>query len=176
MKDFEQSIDPMLRTAAALPWQSGEPGVAQGLACDGHRVWRAAQNVMNAAATLAEDGINVEVVDARFCKPLDEQMLARVLRAGHPVLTVEDHSLQNGFGSAVIEHAVTHNLPTAHLTRLGYPDRMIAHASRGQQLAEVGLDAAGIARSVTDAVRAVSPAMAVAVSAAVAANEKTMAV
>jgi 1-deoxy-D-xylulose-5-phosphate synthase len=69
------------------------------------------------------------------------------------VLTIEDHSLQNGFGSAVIEHAVAAGLPTAQLSRLGMPDRLIAHATRKQQLEEVGLDAAGIARSVRDAVR-----------------------
>jgi len=56
------------------------------------------------------------------------------------VLTLEDHSLQNGFGSAVIEYAVAHNLPTQNITTLGMPDRMIAHATRKQQLAEVGLD------------------------------------
>src|SRR5205807_9224 len=93
------------------------------------------------------------VIDARFCKPLDEAMLARVLRGGRPVLTIEDHALQNGFGTAVIEHAVAHGLPTRWLTRLGIPDRLIAHASRKEQLAEVGLDAAGIAASARDAIR-----------------------
>jgi 1-deoxy-D-xylulose-5-phosphate synthase len=79
-------------------------------------------------------------------------MLSRVLRPGHPVLTLEDHSLQSGFGSAVIEHAVGHGLPTQHITCLGMPDRLIAHATRKQQLAEVGLDAAGIAASIRAAV------------------------
>jgi 1-deoxy-D-xylulose-5-phosphate synthase len=67
---------------------------------------------------------------------------------------VEDHSLQNGFGSAVLEYAVAHGLPTQHITRLGMPDRLIAHATRKEQLAEVGLDPSGIARSVRDALRA----------------------
>jgi 1-deoxy-D-xylulose-5-phosphate synthase len=112
-----------------------------------------AAQAMAAAGELAGDGVSVEVVDARFCKPLDGAMLARVLRPGHAVLTLEDHALQNGFGSAVLEHAVSHNLPTADITRLGIPDRLVAHATRAQQLTEVGLDAAGIARSVRDAVR-----------------------
>jgi 1-deoxy-D-xylulose-5-phosphate synthase len=76
-----------------------------------------------------------------------------VLTAAHPVITVEDHSLQNGFGTAVLEYAVSHGLPTAHVTRLGMPDRLIAHATRKEQLAEVGLDPAGIANSVRDAIR-----------------------
>src|SRR5213075_503762 len=114
------------------------------------------QNAMMAAEQLTADGVSVEVVDARFCKPVDGEMLARVLRAGHAVITVEDHALQNGFGTAVIEYAVGHGLPTANITRLGIPDRMIGHATRPQQLAEVGLDAAGIVRSVKDAIRSAS--------------------
>ena len=95
---------------------------------------------MLAADQLSAEGISISVIDARFCKPVDGEMLARALRPGHPVLTLEDHSLQNGFGSAVVEYAVGHRLPTAHLTRLGIPDRLIAHATRKEQLAEVRLD------------------------------------
>ena len=111
--------------------------------------------MLTASEILAEDGIHVEIVDARFCKPIDGDMLARVLGPGRPVLTVEDHALQNGFGTAVTEYAVCHNLPTANLTRLGMPDRLISHATRKEQLTEVGLDPAGIAASVRDAVKAV---------------------
>jgi 1-deoxy-D-xylulose-5-phosphate synthase len=96
----------------------------------------------------------VAIIDARFCKPLDGEMLARVLKPGHPVLSVEDHSLQNGFGSAVLEYAVAHNLPTENITRLGMPDRLVPHATRKEQLTEVGLDPLGIANSVRDAIRA----------------------
>ena len=76
--------------------------------------------------------------------------------ARQPVFTIEDHALQNGFGSAVIEHAVAHDLPTDQITRLGIPDRLIAHATRKEQLAEVGLDANGIAKSVRTAVNHVT--------------------
>jgi 1-deoxy-D-xylulose-5-phosphate synthase len=79
-------------------------------------------------------------------------MLGRVLRAGHAVLTLEVHALQNGFGTAVLEHAVASNLPTQDITRLGMPDRLVAHATRREQLAEVGLDPIGIARSTRDAI------------------------
>jgi len=98
------------------------------------------------------------VIDARFCKPLDAEMLSRVLTSGRPVLTIEDHSLQNGFGSAVVEHAVANNLPTDVITRLGMPDRLIAHATRKEQLAEVGLDPHGIAKSARHALRNATPA------------------
>src|SRR5262249_53990329 len=111
------------------------------------------QNAMLAADELSSDGLSVRVIDARFCKPVDGEMLTQVLEPGHPAITVEDHSLQNGFGSAVLEFAVAHRLPTESVTRLGIPDRLVAHATRKEQLAEVGLDAAGIARTVRDAIQ-----------------------
>ena len=80
-------------------------------------------------------------------------MLSRVLNAEGPVLTIEDHSLQNGFGTAVLEYAVAHGLATDRLTRLGMPDRLVAHATRKEQLTEVGLDPAGLARATRDAIR-----------------------
>jgi 1-deoxy-D-xylulose-5-phosphate synthase len=155
--NFEDAIEPDLRASAAADWQMGTSRVLREgsdatLIAYGSLVSQA----MEAAAELEAEGLALEVVDARFCKPIDGEMLTRVLRAGHAVLTIEDHSLQNGFGSAVLEYAVAHNLPTANITRLGMPDRLIAHATRGQQLAEVGLDAAGIARSVRDAIRRVA--------------------
>jgi len=98
----------------------------------------------------------VGVVDARFCKPLDAEMLERVFTTaaanGTPILTVEDHSVVNGFGTAVVEHAAEYRYDARMVTRLGLPDRFIKHASRPQQLKEVGLDAAGIASSVRAAV------------------------
>jgi 1-deoxy-D-xylulose-5-phosphate synthase len=107
---------------------------------------------MEAAKLLEAEGLNVAVVDARFCKPLDGAMLERVFGKGAPVITVEDHAAINGFGTAVVEHAAEKRYDTRLVTRLGLPDRFIKFASRPEQLAEVGLDAAGIARSVRAAI------------------------
>ena len=108
---------------------------------------------LKAAERLATDGVEVEVIDARFCKPLDEAMLRRTLRDGHPVLTVEDHVVVGGFGAAVTEFARDAGLPTRSLTVLGHPaDVLVAHAKRGDQLAEVGLDCNGIVASVRRAI------------------------
>jgi 1-deoxy-D-xylulose-5-phosphate synthase len=104
---------------------------------------------VEAATMLAQDGVDVEVIDARFCKPLDGAMITRVLREGHPVITLEDHVVTNGFGSAVVEYAQAQRLPTADVRVLGHPaDRLIAHAKRSEQLAEVGLDVRGVSESV----------------------------
>jgi 1-deoxy-D-xylulose-5-phosphate synthase len=155
--NFEETIEGTLKVNAGGEWQLGKSRVLK----EGNDATLVAygamvQHAMEAAQELEAEGLSVGVVDARFCKPVDGEMLGRVLKSGRAVLTVEDHSLQNGFGSAVLEYAVAHNLPTVNITRLGMPDRLIAHATRGQQLAEVGLDAAGIARSVRDAVRKVA--------------------
>jgi 1-deoxy-D-xylulose-5-phosphate synthase len=153
--NFEDAIAPGLRQQASQPWQVGRSRTLREGKDATLVVYGAlAESAMAAADLLLAEGVSVEVVDARFCKPVDGETLARVLKPGRPVLTVEDHALQNGFGTAVLEYAVSHNLPTEHLTRLGMPDRLIAHATRKEQLTEVGLDPGGIARSVRDAVRA----------------------
>jgi 1-deoxy-D-xylulose-5-phosphate synthase len=152
--DFENTVAPGLREQASGEWR---PGVSRVLrsGADATIISYGAltEQALEAAGQLASEGIEVEVIDARFCKPLDAAMLSRVLRKGHVVLTLEDHALENGFGAAVLEHAQQHRLPTQWLTRLGHPPRLIAHATRPQQLAEVGLDADGIARTLRDALR-----------------------
>jgi 1-deoxy-D-xylulose-5-phosphate synthase len=156
---FEQVIDQSLRASASAEWRIGRSRVLREGTDATLLVYGAlAQQTMAAAEQLSADGLSVEVIDARFCKPVDGQMLERVLRGHRPVLTIEDHALQNGFGSAVIEYAVAHHLPTQQITRLGHPDRLVPHATRAEQLAEVGLDAPGIAQSVRDAIRTAAPA------------------
>lgn len=110
-----------------------------------------AANALEAARVLSEQhDIEAEIIDARFCKPLDEPMLRATLRDGHPVITVEDHITTGGFGAAVLELAQAEKLPIEWLTILGHPvDRLIGHAKRSEQLAEVGLDAQGIIQRVT---------------------------
>ena len=104
---------------------------------------------VEAAELLAAENLELRVINARFAKPIDQAMVIEAFTSGHPVVTVEDHSLAGGFGSVVLETAQELQLPTERLTRLGLPvDRFIAHGSRAGQLAEVGIDAAGIASTV----------------------------
>lgn len=152
--NFQDVIeDPVLRLAAQSDWELGKSRILR-TGADATIIAYGAmvQYAIEAADILAADGIEVEVIDARFCKPIDGQMLTRVLGKRQPVFTVEDHGLQNGFGSAVLEYAQLHQLPTGNIRRLGHPaDRLIGHASRKEQLTEVGLDAAGIARAIKKA-------------------------
>ncbi len=106
---------------------------------------------LEAAELLAADDVYVNVVNARFAKPMDAQMVRDACHANHPIITVEDHSVTGGFGAAVIETANRLRLPTQNITVLGMPaDRFIAQGSRTGQLAECGIDAAGIAATVRE--------------------------
>lgn len=107
------------------------------------------------AAEALGDEYRVAVWDARFAKPVDTDLIRALLTRGVPVLTVEDHSVIGGFGAAVVEAAQEMGLDASRVVRHGIPDQWILQDSRRLQLAEVGLDAAGIARMIR---RAVDPA------------------
>jgi len=92
----------------------------------------------------------IEVHDARFAKPVDHALLADLLDRGIPVITVEDHSIVGGFGAAVLEACAEHGLDTRLVSRLALPDGWIHQGSRAEQLAEAGLDATSIARTIRD--------------------------
>jgi 1-deoxy-D-xylulose-5-phosphate synthase len=87
------------------------------------------------------------VVNARFVKPLDLATVLKAIEECNFVLTVEEGCLMGGFGSAILEAANDAGLSTAHVRRLGLPDRFVLHAERDEQLAEVGLDVDGITDS-----------------------------
>jgi len=100
--------------------------------------------VLDAAERLAEQGVSAAVVDARFVKPLDVDLLVAVGRSCGAMITVEDHGLTGGFGSAVLE-ALAPRLPGLCIERLGLPDRFVEHGDVNDQWREVGLDGASIA-------------------------------
>ena len=110
-------------------------------------------NCVKAAAELRKHGLDVGVINARFIKPLDEATLLRALREAAFVLTIEESALVGGFGSAVLELANDHGVNTSHIRRLGVPDRFIEHGERNEQLAEIGLDVAGIVSTARDLAR-----------------------
>lgn len=104
---------------------------------------------IDAAEILASDGVGARVVNARFAKPIDRDMVTDALHRGVPVFTVEEHSVAAGFGSCVLEAAQQLGLDASHVKLLGMPtDRFVPHGSRADQLAQCGIDATGIAASV----------------------------
>ncbi len=100
---------------------------------------------IEAADALAEEGLDVGVINARFVKPLDTDTILQAVEKCRFVLTVEEGALMGGFGSAVVEAAVDTGLDTRTITRLGVPDEYIEHGSRDELLTDLRLDAQGIA-------------------------------
>jgi 1-deoxy-D-xylulose-5-phosphate synthase len=98
------------------------------------------------------------VYDARFAKPVDTDLIRALLERRIPIVTVEDHGLAGGFGAAVLEAAQEMRLDASRVVRVGLPDSWVHQNSRAAQLAEVGLDAAGIARAIRDAAGRSAPA------------------
>ena len=112
---------------------------------------------MAAAAACQSEGLGVGVVNARFAKPLDAVLLPRLIASGRPILTLEDHVVAGGFGSAVMELAAARGLHVGNIRLLGLPDRFVAHATRAEQLVEVGLDPASIVAGVKDMISRPGP-------------------
>jgi 1-deoxy-D-xylulose-5-phosphate synthase len=111
------------------------------------------QPARKAAEILAKRGVEAEVLDMRFVKPLDTDLLADVWQRHRCVITIEENALAGGFGAAVLEWAQEHGgADQPRVTRLGFADRFLDQASRGDLLADAGLDAESIANAATAAV------------------------
>ena len=96
----------------------------------------------NSASSLRTSASN-----ARFCKPLDRGTVLRAIEEANVVVTVEEGTLEGGFGSAVLEACNAERIDTRNVIRLGIPDRFIEHAERGELLADLGLDVEGFCRT-----------------------------
>lgn len=103
---------------------------------------------LQAAGLLAQKGISCRVINARYLKPLDGELIRRLARETGAIVTVEDNSLAGGFGSAVLEYINTNNLNWVKILRLGWSDQFIEQGSRSELLAKYGMTPEGIAESV----------------------------
>lgn len=96
-----------------------------------------------AAEALEEQGLSVGVADARFVKPLDSELIESI--AHLPIITVEENTLEGGFGSAVLEYFETQDrLQDVRIKRVGVADRFLPHATRAEQLEDAGLGVPGL--------------------------------
>ncbi len=107
-----------------------------------------------AASLLEQQGIYATVINARFVKPLDEECITRHALRTRRVVTVEEHVLQGGFGSAVLELLGDRGLRNVQVIRLGIPDEFIQHGSRAVLLARCGLTVDGLVNAVLNALGA----------------------
>jgi 1-deoxy-D-xylulose-5-phosphate synthase len=110
----------------------------------GNEVWPAVE----AAGMLSKEGIEVAVINGRFIKPIDDDLVFRYCRPGSKVITVEEGSLAGGFGSAVMERAQGLGIADLEFHRIGIPDEYVHHGSQDVLRAQYDLHPEGIASRV----------------------------
>jgi len=104
---------------------------------------------LKAAEKLYKEGIKVGVVNARFVKPMDEEMLIKLVSRYEVFLTVEDNTVVGGFGSGVLEFLARKGI-LKKVVNLGVPDRFVEHGNQNLLRNIVGIDAEGIERKVKE--------------------------
>jgi 1-deoxy-D-xylulose-5-phosphate synthase len=142
-------LDESLRAASEKPFELGKSVIVRrgrkpslAIVCYGSLLTEA----LKAAEMLSSEKIAVEVINARFAAPLDERLIS-LLSTGKSLITVEDHYLSCGFGSAVLELAAARGCDTGRIRVLGAPRCFIGHDSRAAQLIQAGINADEIART-----------------------------
>lgn len=105
---------------------------------------------LKARAILAKTGIDIEVVNARFVKPLDAELLKDVFSRHKKVITIEDNVITGGFGSAVLEFMNQQHINDVELLVHGLPDRYVDHGTPDELYRDLKLDGAGIAEIITE--------------------------
>ena len=105
---------------------------------------------LKAAEILAKEDISTEVVNARFVKPLDKQMLDEIAIKFKYIITVEDGQKQGGFGSAILEYFAEMNYKQNKILVHGIPDSFVQHGTQAELLRDLKLDSDGIAYKVNE--------------------------
>lgn len=111
------------------------------------------QTALKAAEELSKDEISIEVINPRFVKPLDTELLNSVFKRFKYIITIEDGQKNGGFGSAVLEFANESGNLNSNITIMGIPDKFIHHGTQEELLAEVGLDCKAIVNQVKKIVK-----------------------
>jgi len=114
------------------------------------------QYALDAQPLIKSEGYTTAVINARYVKPLDAELLLQWIRSGTLVVTVEENARMGGFGSSVLELMAEHGVQRDSLI-FGMPDRFIDHASPKTQREMCTLDPAGIARVTLNRLRSRSP-------------------
>src|SRR4029453_18295248 len=108
---------------------------------------------LKAAQDLAALGMDAAVVNARFVKPLDKDLLRRLLASISNLITVEDHSVAGGFGSAILEFLADEGSSHVRVKRLGVPDRFIPHGTQDELRKICGFDKDAITQATLQMLR-----------------------
>lgn len=105
---------------------------------------------LKARSALAMDGIDIEVINARFVKPLDAELLKDVFRRHKKVITLEDNVITGGFGSAILEFMNQQNIKDVDVIVHGLPDKFVDHGTPDELFSDLKLDTKGIVEIIKD--------------------------
>ena len=105
---------------------------------------------MKVRAELAKENIDIEVVNARFVKPLDGELLKDVFSRHKKVITLEDNVITGGFGSAILEFMNQNKITDVDLIVHGLPDKYVEHGTPDELFRDLKLDANGIKEIIKD--------------------------
>jgi 1-deoxy-D-xylulose-5-phosphate synthase len=105
---------------------------------------------LRAAEAVQAEGIEAAVLNARFVKPVDAELILQYAQKTGALLTVEDHVQQGGFGSAVLEVLADHGVAGVIILRHALPDAIIEHGAQKLLRRDFGLDEAGIAAKIRE--------------------------
>ncbi len=88
--------------------------------------------------------ISMKIVNAKFIKPLDEEMIKKLITMDKPIILYEESCKLGGFSSSILEYLVVNNLPTNNITIMAIEDEYVSHGSKSEILKELNLDVASI--------------------------------
>jgi 1-deoxy-D-xylulose-5-phosphate synthase len=142
-------MEPQMRTLEIGKGELLRDGSDVVIAGIGHTV----NYALKAAQDLAPLGIEAAVVNARFVKPLDRELFRQLLGRIPNLITVEDHAVAGGFGSAILELLADEGISDVRVKRLGVPDRFIPHGTQDELRKICGFDKDAISQATLQIIR-----------------------
>jgi 1-deoxy-D-xylulose-5-phosphate synthase len=136
-------MDKTLKEIPIGTWERLKDGMDIAIVACGNTVYPA----LSAAMELEGEGIHCSVINGRFVKPMDREMLLSLAQEVPKILTVEENVLIGGFGSGVMEMLSEEGI-TVPVKRLGIPDAFLPHGSQGSLRKSIGIDKEGIKKSI----------------------------
>ena len=136
-------MDETLKEIPIGTWERLKDGMDIAIVACGNTVYPA----LSAAMELEGEGIHCSVINGRFVKPMDREMLLSLAQEVPKILTVEENVLIGGFGSGVMEMLSEEGI-TVPVKRLGIPDAFLPHGSQGSLRKSIGIDKEGIKKSI----------------------------
>lgn len=137
-------LDPEIKTLEIGKGEVLRDGEDIAIFAYGHMV----QPAMEAADMLEKDGLSIAVINARFAKPIDKDLVFRYAKSAACLVTMEEHSLQGGFGSAVLEAIEEEGLPGINIKCIGIGDIVLEHGASDLQRKDLKLDPPGLYETV----------------------------